>query len=94
MAISHDLFLSYLFKKVFGLCLNIKPKLAHSQTIFGYSWQEVAVIAEIEGKRKKEGGFSYLGEKEKAIFRKGFSIKNVLTVRAVAILKIYLLSLP
>ena len=58
---------------MFGLCLNIKAKLAHSQTIFGYSFRELAVIADVEGRRKKEEGFSYLGEKEEAIFRKGFS---------------------
>jgi len=39
------------FKKVFGLCLNIKSKLAHSQTIFGYSFRELAVIADVEGRR-------------------------------------------
>jgi hypothetical protein len=36
---------------MFGLCLNIKPKLAHSQTIFGYSFRELAVIADVEGRR-------------------------------------------
>jgi hypothetical protein len=36
---------------MFGLCLNIKPKLAHSQTIFGYSFREFAVIADGEGRR-------------------------------------------
>jgi hypothetical protein len=58
---------------MFGLCLNIKPKLAHSQTIFGYSFGELAVIADVEGRRQNEEGFIYLGEKEEAIFRKGFS---------------------
>jgi hypothetical protein len=36
---------------MFGLCLNIKPKLAHSQTIFGYTFPELAVIADVEGRR-------------------------------------------
>ncbi|MEG3898747.1 MULTISPECIES: hypothetical protein [unclassified Microcoleus] len=47
-------------------------KLAHSQTIFGYSFRELAFIADVEGTRKKQKGFSYLGEKEEAIFGKGF----------------------
>ena len=57
---------------MFGLCLNSKAKLAHSQTIFGYSFRELAFIADVEGTRKKQKGFSYLREKEEAIFRKGF----------------------